>query len=166
MHCPKCAQTETKVIDSRLLLEGQTIRRRRSCTDCGFRFTTYESFEAELPVVVKSDGRRENYNREKILSGLKKACQKRPISIDQIEALLSNMESALSESGKKEVDAHEIGEMIMERLKEVDPVSYVRFASFYWEFKDISDFVKSLQKNAPNPRQKKGEPTNDYGVLL
>lgn len=148
MHCPQCSKTETKVIDSRLQPDGHSVRRRRRCESCDFRFTTYESYRPQMPAVVKNDGRRENFNREKIMSGLKKACQKRPISIDQLESLIDHVEENLCEGHPQEVDSQKIGPLVMQRLYELDPVSYVRFASFYWEYKDVADFVKNLENNS------------------
>ncbi len=155
MHCPKCNTTDTKVIDSRLLPEGQSIRRRRKCESCDFRFTTYERFQAQLPSVVKHDERRENYNREKILKGLKKACQKRPISSDQIDQLIDTIEKTMVDCYPKEISSSVLGELIMEKLYQLDAVSYVRFASFYWEFKDIESFVTNLQNLTPKKIQRK-----------
>jgi transcriptional repressor NrdR len=163
MHCPTCNATDTKVIDSRLLPEGQSVRRRRKCESCDFRFTTYESFRAQMPAVVKHDERRENYNREKILRGLKKACQKRPISSDQIDQLIDTIEKSMVDNYPKEISSSTLGELIMEKLYQLDPVSYVRFASFYWEFKDIESFVKNLQNLTPKDmiKRKKGQKSDE-----
>jgi len=163
MHCPKCNKTDTKVIDSRLLPEGQSIRRRRKCEQCDFRFTTYERFQAQLPAVVKHDERRENYNRDKILKGLKKACQKRPISSDQIDQLIDSVEKDMVDNFPKEISTDALGELVMEKLYQLDPVSYVRFASFYWDFKDIESFVKNLQNLTPKTiiSRKKGQKSDE-----
>lgn len=147
MRCPACDAQDTKVIDSRLLLEGQTVRRRRKCESCDQRFTTYEKWQIQMPAIVKNDGRREAYNRDKILRGLKTACQKRPIATAQLDSLVDSVEKTLAEDFPKEASAKELGNLVMERLYQVDPVSYVRFASFYWHFKDIQGFVSSLQQN-------------------
>ncbi|MCO4792108.1 MAG: transcriptional repressor NrdR [Bacteriovoracaceae bacterium] len=156
MHCPVCVAEDTKVIDSRLLMEGKTVRRRRKCLSCEHRFTTYEKFQVQMPVVVKSsDGRRESYNRDKILKGLKKACQKRPISMEQIDELLDDLEKSLLEFEGKEVPSSFIGEHIMQSLNKLDPVSYIRYGSFYWNFDDVEDFVSSL-KSKSSPIIEKG----------
>ncbi len=153
MHCPKCHAPDTKVVDSRINPEGNAIRRRRKCEGCGERFTTYEKSESVIPMVVKNDGRRENFNRDKILRGLTKACQKRPISMDQLELLLDETEQSLIECGKPEVPANWVGEFVMRKLYELDPVSYVRFASFYWDYQDIDSFAKNLHKK-PHAQKK------------
>ncbi len=155
MHCPICHHPDTKVIDSRLLLEGDSIRRRRQCSDCSHRFTTYERFQPQLPMLIKSDGRRENFDPEKIMRGLKKACQKRPIAVSQLEGVIESVQRELAESDQTEISAENVGEIVMRRLYQLDPVSYVRFASFYWDYSDIEDFVKSLQKqNKTRPKTK------------
>jgi len=136
---------ENKVIDSRLSKDGRTIRRRRECSECGRRFTTYEKLEEILPMVVKKDGRREPFNREKIIEGIKKACQKRPISVTQIEEFVDSLELYFQELGKKEIEGKEIGEKVINNLKEWDEVAYVRFASVYRQFKDISEFMAELE---------------------
>ena len=146
MHCPFCHFEESKVIDTRPTEEGSAIRRRRECIHCKNRFTTYEKVE-EIPlIVVKKDGTRESFNRNKVLNGLIRACEKRPVSIDQIEHLVDQIETALNNSMEKEVQSQKIGEMIMNALKEIDEVSYVRFASVYRQFKDINTFIDELTK--------------------
>jgi transcriptional repressor NrdR len=148
MECPKCGNDDTKVIDSRSSDEGESIRRRRKCESCDFRFTTYERHQIQLPTIVKNDGRRETFNREKVLRGLKKACQKRPVSIDQLNQLIDEVEQFLiTRQGAEEIKANEVGEAVMAKLKELDPVSFVRFASFYWDYQNVQDFVKTLQKD-------------------
>jgi len=145
MKCPFCSEIDNKVIDSRLSKDGNVIRRRRECLVCGRRFTTYEHIE-EIPImIVKKDGRREVFNREKASSGLKKACEKRDISINVIEEFIDELERDLKEAGEKEIPASVIGEKIMEKLHKVDDVAYVRFASVYREFKDVNDFVSELK---------------------
>ena len=145
MKCPYCTLIENKVIDSRLSKDGRTIRRRRECSDCGRRFTTYEKLEEILPMVAKKDGRREPFSRDKIIEGIKKACQKRPISVTQIEDFVDSLELYFQELGKKEIDSKEIGEKVINNLKEWDEVAYVRFASVYRQFKDISEFMAELE---------------------
>lgn len=145
MRCPYCTKTENRVIDSRLSKDGRTIRRRRECLDCRRRFTTYEKLEEVLPMVVKKDGRREPFSREKIISGIKKACQKRPVSITTIEDFVDQLELYFQELGKKEVDSKEIGERVINNLKEWDEVAYVRFASVYRQFRDINEFMAELE---------------------
>ncbi len=145
MKCPFCAEVDNKVIDSRLSKDGNVIRRRRECIICGRRFTTYEHIE-EIPVmIVKKDGRREVFSREKVRSGLQKACQKRDISINVIDEFLDELERDLREAGEKEISSNKIGEKIMTKLHELDDVAYVRFASVYREFKDVNDFVSELK---------------------
>jgi transcriptional repressor NrdR len=145
VRCPYCQHAESKVIDSRDAQDGEVIRRRRECLSCGRRFTTRERVEEILPLVVKKDGRREAFDREKLLSGLKKACQKRPVSMDALERLVAEVERELQESGEKEVAASVIGERSMEALKHLDPVAYVRFASVYRSFRDVNEFMDELK---------------------
>ena len=145
MKCPFCAEIDNKVIDSRLSKDGNVIRRRRECIICSRRFTTYEHIE-EIPVmIVKKDGRREVFSREKVRSGLQKACQKRDISINVIDEFLDELERDLREAGEKEISSNKIGEKVMAKLHEIDDVAYVRFASVYREFKDVNDFVSELK---------------------
>ena len=145
MKCPFCGEIDNKVIDSRLSKDGNVIRRRRECIICSRRFTTYEHIE-EIPVmIIKKDGRREVFSREKVRSGIQKACQKRDISINVIEDFLDELDRDLRESGEKEVPSQKIGEKIMIKLHDIDDVAYVRFASVYREFKDVNDFVSELK---------------------
>lgn len=144
MRCPFCDHPEDKVVDSREAQEGRATRRRRECLACGRRFTTYERIEDVLPQIVKKDGRRESYDRDKIVKGLEIACQKRPVSREQIEALVAGVERQLGEIGEREVRSSVIGETVMARLKELDPIAYVRFASVYREFRDVKEFVSEL----------------------
>lgn len=146
MKCPFCGDPESKVIDSRVSKDGAMIRRRRECEVCEKRFTTYERVEEMLPVVVKKDGRREPYDRSKVITGLTKACEKRPISVETIEKTANDIEAALMESGEAEVPSSRVGEQVMQALKELDDVAYVRFASVYRSFKDIGEFVDLIQK--------------------
>jgi transcriptional repressor NrdR len=145
MKCPFCSEIENKVIDSRLSKDASVIRRRRECIVCHRRFTTYEHIE-EIPImIIKKDGRREVFNREKIRSGIQRACEKRNISMNVIEEFLDDLERDLRETGEKEIPSHTLGEKIMNRLHELDDVAYVRFASVYREFKDVNDFVCELK---------------------
>jgi len=145
MKCPFCAFIDNKVIDSRLSKDGDVIRRRRECIDCGRRFTTYERVEETLPLVVKKDGRRETFDRNKILVGIKKACEKRPVSIAVIEKVVDSIEASFADVGEREVKSTEIGERVMEAMHDLDEVAYVRFASVYRSFKDINEFMKELK---------------------
>jgi transcriptional repressor NrdR len=145
MKCPYCSSLDNKVIDSRLSKDGRTIRRRRECLKCERRFTTYERLDELLPMVVKKDGRREPFNREKIIGGIKKSCQKRPVSMTQIEDFVDSLEIYFQELGKREIDSKEIGERVIQSLKDWDEVAYVRFASVYRQFKDINEFMSELE---------------------
>ncbi len=146
MRCPFCGHDEDKVIDSRPSEEGSAIRRRRECIACSARFTTYEKVENLPLLVVKKDGSREPFLREKLISGLIKSCEKRPVSTAQIETLVDSIEKDVQNSLKREVTSREIGEMVMERLKELDEVAYVRFASVYRQFKDVNSFLAELNR--------------------
>ncbi|MCM2334506.1 MAG: transcriptional regulator NrdR, partial [Anaeromyxobacteraceae bacterium] len=145
MRCPYCGHLEDKVVDSREAGDGQATRRRRECLGCSRRFTTYERIEEILPAVVKKDGRREPFDRKKILEGLTRACQKRPVSAAQIEALISAVERQVQELGEKEVPSRVVGEAVMARLRDLDPVAFVRFASVYRAFEDVGDFMSELE---------------------
>jgi len=145
MKCPFCGHDEDKVIDSRSSEEGRSIRRRRECLNCEKRFTTYENIEETSLMVIKKDGRRESFDRKKILAGIKKACEKRPISTQDIEDLTDKIEYTLQSKFEKEVESRQIGELLMELLCGLDEVAYVRFASVYRQFKDINQFMKELR---------------------
>lgn len=145
MKCPNCGNMENKVIDSRMNREGNLIRRRRECLQCNERFTTYERIELNMPLVIKKDGRRETFDSTKILSGVKKACEKRPISLEKMENLVSLVEKYFQESGEKEVSAVNIGEKVVREIYSLDDVAYVRFASVYRSFKDVNEFMNELQ---------------------
>ncbi|WFA09643.1 transcriptional regulator NrdR [Tissierella sp. Yu-01] len=146
MKCPFCENLESKVVDSRPTDEGQAIRRRRECINCGKRFTTYEKVE-EIPIIiVKRDGNRQTYNRNKLLNGILKSCEKRPVSMDTIENIVDDIEKNLYNSLQKEITSIEIGEMVMNKLKNIDEVAYVRFASVYRQFKDVNSFMEELKK--------------------
>ncbi len=145
MKCPYCSYKDNKVIDSRLSKDGTIIRRRRECNDCERRFTTYERIENSLPLVIKKDGRREAYDRGKVMAGVLKACEKRPVSINTIERLADRIEQRIQERGDKEITSRAIGEEVMKELHVLDQVAYVRFASVYREFKDINQFMDELK---------------------
>jgi transcriptional repressor NrdR len=155
MRCPYCSSIDNKVVDSRMGKEGDSIRRRRECLQCEGRFTTYERVEEVLPSVIKKDGRREPFDRSKILNGLKKACEKRPISMDVLEKTVDDIEKTLQEKGLKEIPGTIIGEEVMEHLHKLDEVAYVRFASVYRSFKDINEFMHEL-KDILNEKETKG----------
>lgn len=146
MRCPKCACQEDRVIDSRASREGATIRRRRECTACGYRFTTYEQIEHEELMVLKRDGRREEFSKDKLLSGIKKACQKRPISHEAMEELLDRVIRQVTDKYEHEVPADVIGRALMDELRKLDEVAYVRFASVYRRFQEATDFVHEVKK--------------------
>ena len=145
MKCPYCTKIDNKVIDSRLSKDFMSTRRRRECVACGRRFTTYEKIDDILPMVVKKDGRREPFKRQKIIAGIRNACQKLPVSMARIEEFADSIESYFQDLGKKEADSSEIGEMIINKLKEWDEVAYVRFASVYRQFKDVNEFMSELE---------------------
>jgi len=156
MKCPFCSFADTKVIDSRPDKDGTAIRRRRECESCTRRFTTHERVEdVVLPLILKKDGRREAYDRHKVIAGMKKACEKRPVSIETIEKMVERLEGRLLESGEKEVGSTVIGEWIMNELHEVDEVAYVRFASVYRSFRDINEFMSELQELLKSEQVKK-----------
>ncbi len=146
MKCPFCAHLEDKVVDSRESTEGDSIRRRRECLHCERRFTTYEKIE-EIPLkVVKKDNTRESYDRRKVLSGILKACEKRPVSVEQIEQMVDEIERAIEKGHEQEIGSKEIGELVMQKLHHVDEVAYVRFASVYKQFKDVNEFMEVVKK--------------------
>ena len=157
MKCPFCGYGDSKVLDTRPTDEGNTIRRRRECLNCQKRFTTYEKIEQSPIMVIKKDGNRQAFDREKIIRGMIKSCEKRPVSAADIEEAVNNIEKKIENSMKKEISSLEVGEMVMEELKDLDEVSYVRFASVYREFKDLQSFVDELE----NFVKKK----NEYGLI-
>ena len=165
MRCPFCRHRGNRVVDSRLSGDGSMIRRRRMCSACKKRFTTHERVEESTPMVVKKDGRREPFDRAKIVAGLKRACEKRPVSMELIEEIAGRIESSMAEQGEREVQSSVIGSAVMNELHKVDQVAYVRFASVYRSFKDIDEFMHELEdlikqrKQAPTPRtgDKKGD---------
>lgn len=148
MRCPFCGYLEDKVLDTRSTDEGSVIRRRRECLKCQKRFTTYEKIENVPLVVIKKDGTRESFDRQKLLNGLIKACQKRPVTMSQLEKMVDDIEAGFQNSFEKEVTSVKIGEMVMQKLKDIDEVAYVRFASVYREFKDIHTFMEEINKIA------------------
>ena len=157
MKCPFCAHVDDKVIDSREGRSGDTIRRRRECLKCGRRFTTYERID-EIPyMVVKKDGRREKFERQKVLSGLLRACEKRPISMGRMEQIVNEVEQYVIDSPERERTASELGEQIMNSLKQIDKVAYIRFASVYRDFKDVGEFHSELEQLL-NPKDEKSKP--------
>lgn len=145
MKCPECSHMEDKVVDSRSTKEGEAIRRRRECLKCGKRFTTYEYIEKAPLMVIKHDGRREPYSRDKLINGLLKACEKRPISRDQLEALIDDIENVSFSKFKHEISSVDIGNQVIDRLQQLDEVAYVRFASVYRRFRDINEFMAEIK---------------------
>ena len=156
MKCPFCGEVEDKVIDSRSSKDGYAIRRRRECLSCGKRFTTYESIEEILPMIVKKDGRREVFDRSKILNGIKKACEKRPVSIERIGEVVDRIEQACQELQVREIPSSVVGERIMAELHDLDEVAYVRFASVYRQFRDVNEFLEELE-DLKKKKQSAGE---------
>lgn len=158
MKCPFCGNVEDKVIDSRISTGGDTIRRRRECLKCQKRFTTYERLEEHPLMVIKKDGRREPFDRKKVLAGIVKACEKRPVPMDKIEGMVDEVERIIQRNYEKEVSSTTIGEFVMKELHDLDEVAYVRFASVYRQFKDINQFMKELSfllKEGQRPEDKK-----------
>ena len=155
MRCPKCTSLDDKVIDSRISREGNAIRRRRECLECGHRYTTTETLVRDGMIVIKRDGRREEFDREKLVRAVRAACHKRPINLEQITMLIEDVIDILEARFESEIPSRAIGEGVMQRLRSVDQVAYVRFASVYKEFRDVSSFVhevSTLSKTKPNPR--------------
>ncbi len=160
MKCPYCSIPETKVIDSRLNQTADMTRRRRECLECGGRFTTYERIEEVMPNVIKKDGRREAFSRDKIFTGMQKSCQKRPVTTGQIESAVTQIEKTIQSYGLKEIPSNSIGEMLMSALHKLDKVAYVRFASVYREFRDVEEFVADLNQHLSNPGSFEAERAN------
>jgi len=154
VKCPFCDDVEDKVVDSRMAKEGEVIRRRRECLSCKRRYTTYERVEETMPAVVKKDGRREPFDRSKIVSGLKKACEKRPISTATIETVTDRIEKRIQDMGETEIVSTAVGEEVMRELSQLDQVAYVRFASVYREFKDIDQFMDEIKSLAQQRRER------------
>ncbi|GAA5647291.1 MULTISPECIES: transcriptional regulator NrdR [Vibrio] len=146
MHCPFCSENDTKVIDSRLVADGHQVRRRRQCLACGERFTTFESAELVMPKVIKSNGNREPFNEDKMVGGIQRALEKRPVSADSVELAISQIKSKLRATGEREVPSEMIGNLVMEQLRELDKVAYIRFASVYRSFEDIKEFGEEIAR--------------------
>ena len=146
MHCPFCADKETKVIDSRLVAEGNQLRRRRECAQCGERFTTFETAELVLPRVIKSNGSRQPFDEDKLRSGLTRALEKRPVSLEVVESTINRIKHKLRATGEREVKTREVGEVVMEELRDLDEVAYVRFASVYRSFQDVKEFREEIER--------------------
>ena len=146
MHCPFCADKETKVIDSRLVADGDQVRRRRECLKCGERFTTFETAELVLPRVIKSNGSRQPFDEDKLRSGLTRALQKRPVSLEVIESTINRIKHKLRATGEREVKTRDVGEIVMEELRDLDEVAYVRFASVYRSFQDVKEFREEIER--------------------
>ena len=146
MHCPFCGADDTKVIDSRLVAEGDSVRRRRECQTCGERYTTFETAELVMPRIVKRDGSREPFNQDKLLHGLQTALEKRPVSVEQIEEALNRIMHRMRSTGERELPSRRVGEEVMAELRDLDAVAYVRFASVYRDFQDVSEFQAEIQK--------------------
>ena len=159
MQCPFCAEVDTRVVDSRLAGDGDQIRRRRECTQCKERFTTYEEAELRLPRVIKSDDRREVFREDKLLSGILRAIEKRPITMQQVELIISQIKHRLKTEGEREVKARQLGEWVMEQLRQLDQVAYVRFASVYRNFEDVRAFLEEIEQleNDLPPTMKKNQ---------
>lgn len=153
MHCPFCSTDETKVIDSRLVAEGEQVRRRRQCLSCNERFTTYESAELLMPALVKHNGTREPFNEEKLRAGFARALEKRPVSIDKIEAAIAHIKRKLQATGEREIKSLLVGEKVMEQLRELDHVAYVRFASVYRSFQDLDEFRAEIDRLEQRPTE-------------
>ena len=162
MKCPFCSHPESSVIDSRTSKDNLSIRRRRVCDECGNRFTTYERVEEVVPLVVKKDSRREAFDRSKILNGVIKACEKRPVSLNQIEKLVERVERRVQDSGDKEIKSSQIGQEIMKELHELDQVAYVRFASVYRQFKDLNEFMEELKELIEQDKQKRFKQQQEF----
>jgi len=156
VKCPFCGQLQNRVIDSRLSKDGHAIRRRRECDDCGRRFTTYERVETSIPMVIKKDGRREQFDRDKLKRGLVRACEKRPVSVNDIERFIEGLERKVLETGEREIPCQKLGEEVMAFLHGVDDVAYVRFASVYRSFKDLKEFMAEVQELIRAGRGRKG----------
>lgn len=159
MRCPFCGSMDTKVIDSRLAGEATQVRRRRECLDCGDRFTTYETAELVMPRIVKSDGTREPFNQDKLLTGILRSLEKRPVDTDSVESAISRLQHRLQSCGEREIPARQLGEWVMEELRNLDQVAFVRFASVYRSFQDVSEFrdeIERLEKQ-PSPEERRNQ---------
>lgn len=152
MHCPFCAAVDTRVIDSRLVSEGNHVRRRRECVTCEERFTTYESAELVMPRIIKTNGIREPFNEDKLLAGLNKALEKRPVSIEKVEEAVNRIKATLRATGEREIQSREVGAQVMKELRELDEVAFVRFASVYRSFKDLDEFRQEIDRLSEDSR--------------
>lgn len=150
MHCPFCTHPDTKVIDSRLVADGEQIRRRRECISCGERFTTFETAELVMPRIIKQSGTREPFDEDKLLAGIQRALEKRPVSIEDVDAAMTRIKQSLRATGEREVQSRQLGEWVMEELRQLDEVAYVRFASVYRSFKDLEEFVAEIERVSSN----------------
>ena len=151
MHCPFCTAADTKVIDSRLVGSGEQVRRRRECQSCGERWTTFETAELLMPRIVKNDGTREPFDDQKLRAGLQRALEKRPVAVDEVEASISRIQHALRSRGEREIPSKELGELVMRALRDLDQVAFVRFASVYRDFQDVSEFQQEIERLARIP---------------
>ncbi len=152
MHCPFCSAEDTKVIDSRLVAEGVQVRRRRECLSCHERFTTYEAAELVMPRIIKQNGNREPFDEDKLRAGFQRALEKRPVSIESIESVISQIKHSLRATGEREINSRVLGELVMDNLKQLDQVAYVRFASVYRSFQDIAEFRDAIERLEAEPR--------------
>ncbi len=153
MHCPFCSDKETKVIDSRLVAEGDQVRRRRECLECGERFTTFETAELLLPRVIKNNGSRQPFDEQKLRNGLTRALEKRPVSLEVIESTVNRIKHKLRATGEREVETRQVGEIVMEELRQLDDVAYVRFASVYRSFQDVNEFREEIERMSQESRK-------------
>ena len=160
MHCPFCAAEDTKVIDSRLVAEGDQVRRRRECLSCSERFTSYEVAELLMPKLIKSNGNREPFDEQKMRSGILRALEKRPVGVEQIEAAITHIKHSLQATGERELKSRVVGEMVMDALRDLDDVAYVRFASVYRSFQDLSEFQEEIERLRAFPDAKEEQPAN------
>jgi transcriptional repressor NrdR len=167
MRCPFCGSMDTKVIDSRLASEGMQVRRRRECIHCGDRFTTYESAELVMPRIVKTDGSREPFNQDKLLNGILRALEKRPVDTESVESAISHIQHRLQSCGEREIPSRQLGKWVMQELRNLDQVAYVRFASVYRSFQDVSEFREEIERleRGPSPEERRDQmpllPEND-----
>ncbi len=159
MRCPFCGSMDTRVIDSRLASEGMQVRRRRECIECGDRFTTYESAELVMPRIVKSDGTREPFNQEKLLNGILRALEKRPVDTESVESAINHIQRRLQTCGEREIPSRQVGEWVMQELRNLDQVAYVRFASVYRSFQDVSEFREEIERleQGPSPEERRDQ---------
>ncbi|MEQ3693395.1 MAG: transcriptional regulator NrdR [Alcanivorax sp.] len=161
MHCPFCAHPETKVIDSRLVADGEQIRRRRECIQCGERYTTFETAELVMPRIIKQDGTREPFNDDKLRSGIQRALEKRPVSVEAIEAAITHIKQTLRATGEREIPSRDLGEWVMRELRSLDEVAFVRFASVYRSFKDLDEFRAEIERMSQTPEARQTPEASD-----